>query len=156
MELPPYRMPTFKGLAIHTWERTWQYIKKAGTVILGFSIILWAMMTFPLLPESTVGEFESRRQSILGSAPIAVGAELQSLDEGRELSREALKLKEQLQSIDHAEAEAGLRYSVAGRIGTALESVSQWAGLDWRTNIALRCQRGNGVNPWHRLLVGRS
>ena len=35
MELPPYRLPTFKGLAIHTWERTWQYIKKAGTAILG-------------------------------------------------------------------------------------------------------------------------
>jgi len=33
MELPPYRMPTFKGLAIHTWERTWQYVKKAGTII---------------------------------------------------------------------------------------------------------------------------
>ncbi|MGD8836528.1 MAG: ferrous iron transport protein B, partial [Desulfobacteraceae bacterium] len=50
MELPPYRMPTFKGLAIHTWERTWQYIKKAGTVILAISILLWAMMTFPGLP----------------------------------------------------------------------------------------------------------
>ena len=47
MELPPYRLPTLKGLLIHTWERTWQYIKKAGTVILGFSIILWLMMTFP-------------------------------------------------------------------------------------------------------------
>ncbi len=49
MELPPYRLPTFKGLFIHTWERTWQYIRKAGTVILGISIILWAMMTFPQL-----------------------------------------------------------------------------------------------------------
>ncbi|MCU0585684.1 MAG: ferrous iron transport protein B, partial [Desulfobacterales bacterium] len=33
LELPPYRLPTLKGLLIHTWERTWQYIKKAGTVI---------------------------------------------------------------------------------------------------------------------------
>ena len=47
MELPPYRAPTIKGLLIHTWERTWQYIKKAGTVIMGCSVILWAMMTFP-------------------------------------------------------------------------------------------------------------
>ena len=30
MELPPYRAPTLRGLLIHTWERTWQYIKKAG------------------------------------------------------------------------------------------------------------------------------
>ncbi|PIW02209.1 MAG: ferrous iron transport protein B, partial [Deltaproteobacteria bacterium CG17_big_fil_post_rev_8_21_14_2_50_51_6] len=30
MELPPYRLPTFQGLLIHTWERTSQYVKKAG------------------------------------------------------------------------------------------------------------------------------
>ena len=54
MELPPYRMPTFKGLAIHTWERTWQYVRKAGTVILGLSIVLWALMTFPGLPETKI------------------------------------------------------------------------------------------------------
>ena len=137
MELPPYRMPTFKGLAIHTWERTWQYIKKAGTVILGFSIILWTMMTFPMLPESRVGEFESRRQSILVSVPASVSTELERIDEGTDLSGAARDLKKQLQIINYAEAEAGLRYSVAGRIGTALESVSQWAGFDWRTNIAL-------------------
>ena len=137
MELPPYRMPTFKGLAIHTWERTWQYIKKAGTVILAFSIILWAMMTFPMLPESRVEDFESRRQSMLGSVPASVSAELKNADDGIELSGAALTLKKQLQNIDYAEAEVSLRHSVAGRLGTALESVSQWAGFDWRTNIAL-------------------
>jgi ferrous iron transport protein B len=137
MELPPYRMPTFKGLAIHTWERTWQYIKKAGTVILGFSIILWAMMNFPMLPESRVDEFESRRQSSLDSVPASVSNELERADAGTDLSGAALNLKKQLQNINYAKAEAGLRYSVAGRLGTLLESVSQWAGFDWRTNIAL-------------------
>jgi len=137
MELPPYRMPTFKGLAIHTWERTWQYVRKAGTVILGFSIILWTMMTFPMLPESRVDEFESRRQSLLESVPASVSRELVATDKGADLSGPVLDLKKQLQIINYAEAEAGLRYSVAGRIGTALESVSQWAGFDWRTNIAL-------------------
>ncbi|MBW2438935.1 MAG: ferrous iron transport protein B [Deltaproteobacteria bacterium] len=137
MELPPYRMPTFKGLAIHTWERTWQYVKKAGTVILGFSIILWAMMTFPVLPESNMAEFESRRQSLLDSVPGSVRAELQRAGTGPGLSGAALNFQKQLRQIDYAEAEAGLRHSVAGRIGTALESVSHWAGFDWRTNIAL-------------------
>ncbi len=137
MELPPYRMPTFKGLAIHTWERTWQYIKKAGTVILGFSIILWAMMTFPMLPESKVQEFEIQRQSMLGSVPAPVNRELENAPETAGLSRETLNLKKQLQSLNHKEVETRLRYSIAGRIGTALESVSKWAGFDWRTNIAL-------------------
>jgi ferrous iron transport protein B len=137
MELPPYRMPTFKGLAIHTWERTWQYIKKAGTVILGLSIVLWAMMTFPGLPVSKIQEFEKLRQAETSRVPAAIAAELAAAQEGAELSGPARNLKERLQRIDAAEAEAGLRYSIAGRIGGALETVSKWAGFDWRTNIAL-------------------
>jgi ferrous iron transport protein B len=67
MELPPYRLPTLKGLLIHTWERTWQYIKKAGTIILGISIILWAMMTFPRLPEREIQSFEAERGRVRAS-----------------------------------------------------------------------------------------
>ncbi len=74
MELPPYRMPTLRGLLIHTWERTWQYIKKAGTVILGFSIILWVMMTFPGPSNEQVRSFEDQRirltQSFLASPDV--------------------------------------------------------------------------------------
>jgi ferrous iron transport protein B len=137
MELPPYRMPTFKGLAIHTWERTWQYVKKAGTVILGFSIILWAMMTFPGLPDSTVKEFEVQRQALLAPAPAAAVQELKKAGEAADLSEATLALKDRLDNIKYRQAEAALRYSVAGRIGTGLEYVSHWAGFDWRTNIAL-------------------
>jgi ferrous iron transport protein B len=67
MELPPYRLPTVKGLLIHTWERTWQYIKKAGTVILGFSIILWVMMTFPGPSEEHVRFFADQRKDLTRS-----------------------------------------------------------------------------------------
>ncbi|MFP3911571.1 MAG: ferrous iron transport protein B, partial [Desulfobacteraceae bacterium] len=62
MELPPYRAPTLKGLLIHTWERTWEYIKKAGTIILAFSVVLWAMMTFPGLSEEKRAAFEQDRR----------------------------------------------------------------------------------------------
>jgi ferrous iron transport protein B len=137
MELPPYRLPTFKGLAIHTWERTWQYIKKAGTVILGISIILWAMMTFPGLPESKSQVFEAERQAAMAAVPSAVVEQLESADGNAQLSVETQSLKDLLTAIDSREAEAALRHSIAGRMGTALESVSRLAGFDWRTNIAL-------------------
>jgi ferrous iron transport protein B len=137
MELPPYRMPTFKGLAIHTWERTWQYVKKAGTIILGLSIVLWAMMTFPGLPDSKVREFEKLRQTEMNRVPAMVVQQLEPAGENAELSGPAQNLKARLQRIDAAEAEAGLKNSIAGRIGGALEGVSRWAGFDWRTNIAL-------------------
>ena len=47
MELPPYRMPTLKGLLLKMWERGWLYIKKAGSIILMISIVLWFLFSFP-------------------------------------------------------------------------------------------------------------
>lgn len=47
MELPIYRLPTLKSVLVHMWERAWLYLKKAGTVILAISIIMWALLTFP-------------------------------------------------------------------------------------------------------------
>jgi ferrous iron transport protein B len=64
LELPPYRLPTLRGLLIHTWERTWMYIKKAGTVILAVSIVLWAAMTFPSLPKEKAEVFERQEQEL--------------------------------------------------------------------------------------------
>jgi len=130
MELPPYRFPTFKGLLIHTWERTWQYIKKAGTVILGISILLWAMMTYPGLPEKDRLNFEQQRQEIRAAYPEGVSAQMENADE-------AVSMKRRILEIDNLEAEASLSHSIAGRIGIGLESVSRYAGFDWRTNIAL-------------------
>lgn len=47
LELPPYRRPTMKSLAIHTWDNTREFIKNAGTVILAISIILWFLLNLP-------------------------------------------------------------------------------------------------------------
>jgi len=137
MELPPYRFPTFKGLLIHTWERTWQYVKKAGTVILGVAIIFWAMMTFPGLPDSRINEFEQERRSIRRAVSSSVIQELEAAGKKTELSAEAKGLKGRLDGVVLKEAEAGLKNSIAGRIGTTLERLTHLAGFDWRVNIAL-------------------
>ncbi|MEN6411440.1 MAG: ferrous iron transport protein B [Veillonellales bacterium] len=47
MELPPYRLPSGKGLLIHMWERSVLYVKKAGTIILAVSIIIWFLSNYP-------------------------------------------------------------------------------------------------------------
>jgi ferrous iron transport protein B len=47
LELPPYRLPTLRGIWYHVWEKTWSYIKRAGCVILAASILVWACITFP-------------------------------------------------------------------------------------------------------------
>ncbi len=47
MELPPYRFPTAKAIARHTWEKGKQYLKKMGGIILVASVIVWALGYFP-------------------------------------------------------------------------------------------------------------
>lgn len=133
MELPPYRLPTFRGLAIHTWEKTWQYIRKAATVILGAAILIWVTMTFPGLPEAQKAVFENQRQEIL-----ATDVELsdQPLAEGRSVPVSP-EVAGQLATLDAVQAEQALRHSLAGRLGRSLESITWLAGFDWRTNIAL-------------------
>lgn len=60
MELPPYRFPTLKSMASHTWEKGEQYIKKMGTVILIGSIVIWFLGYYPR-PEN-VGKLSNTEQ----------------------------------------------------------------------------------------------
>ncbi|MGI5870046.1 MAG: ferrous iron transport protein B, partial [Kiritimatiellia bacterium] len=71
MELPPYRMPTPRGVLIHMWERGSLYLKKAGTVILGISVLLWAMTTFPRVEEVDPNLSAEERQAVELSHTIA-------------------------------------------------------------------------------------
>jgi ferrous iron transport protein B len=72
MELPPYRVPTWKSLTAHTWLRGWLYLKKAGTVILTFSIILWAAMNYPKVSEQSAAGLspDQTRQAQLAHSVI--------------------------------------------------------------------------------------
>jgi len=55
MELPPYRVPTPRGVALHMWSRTSSFVHKAWTIILVVSIILWFLMAIPVGGEGTLG-----------------------------------------------------------------------------------------------------
>lgn len=75
MELPPYRMPTLKSLLLKMWERGWMYLKKAGTIILAMSVLIWAGLTFPEADTSKLGDISEEQaasvqmdQSYIGRA----------------------------------------------------------------------------------------
>ncbi len=76
MELPPYRTPTARGLMIHIWERSWLYLKKAGTTLLAISIVLWALSTYPKAPDdmlSGLSEEAAQQTSLQYSIAGRVG-----------------------------------------------------------------------------------
>lgn len=138
LELPPYRLPTLRGLLIHTWERAWLYIKKAGTILVAVSVIFWALMNFPGLPEQEQTAFDAKKDAIVAElSPDVRTAALEGNLSKEDLSEELTDVREKLLALDHEQAQAALKYSIAGRMGTALESLTQFCGFDWRTNVAL-------------------
>ena len=71
MELPPYRMPGLRDVALHMLERAWLFLQRAGTVILGISIILWFLAAYPKAPEGATGQ-QQIAQSFAGRAGHAL------------------------------------------------------------------------------------
>ncbi|MFA7043167.1 MAG: ferrous iron transporter B, partial [Bacteroidales bacterium] len=71
MELPPYRLPTLKSISRHMWEKSAQYLKKMGTVILLASILIWFLGYFPQnetynLSHSEKSHIEQQEHSYIG------------------------------------------------------------------------------------------
>ena len=102
------------------WNRGGEYLKKAGTIILGISILLWAMQQWPKLTEERKAEFEQQREAV--AAVSTLNAEEQA---------------EQVMRIDHAEAEAELEASLMGRVGQKVVVVLKPCGFDWKISTAL-------------------
>jgi ferrous iron transport protein B len=123
MELPPYRMPTARGVAIHMWERAYLYVKKAGTIILAVSIILWALTSYP--KSSEVEEKYDREMAQVKKSLVTNGKT------GGEAA-----LREKLHELQREKEAQMLAGSAAGRLGRFLEPALRPLGFDWRIGTA--------------------
>lgn len=75
LELPPYRLPQLNYLLRHIWDRAWAFLKRAGTIILALSIILWALQTYPKPAEDSPAAEDSAlamEQSFMGQIGHAI------------------------------------------------------------------------------------
>jgi ferrous iron transport protein B len=54
MELPPYRVPTLRSVAIHMWEKAKHYIRRIGTIVLLFSMVLYFLSHYPKGPDGGI------------------------------------------------------------------------------------------------------
>lgn len=108
MELPPYRLPNLRTVFQNMLTRAFLFLKRAGTVILAISIILWALMYFP-------------------RATAVPSPGLQVPDQNQLETRIAEPLPESEQ----------LKHSFAGKLGHMIEPVIQPLGFDWKIGVAL-------------------
>jgi ferrous iron transport protein B len=66
MELPPYRLPTLRGLATHMWERSSAFVRKAGVYIFAAAIVIWFLLNMPW-------GVDDQRDSWFGHTGAAIG-----------------------------------------------------------------------------------
>jgi ferrous iron transport protein B len=114
MELPPYRAPTLRGLLWHVWEKTWLYIRKAGTVILAASMLIWAITSFPVYKPSPADQAELEA-AFRAENPDGAGQD---------------------SWIAAALAQRSLEHSFAGRIGGFIHPVFKPLGFSWKLAAA--------------------
>lgn len=67
LELPPYRLPRVRNTLLHVYDRTADFVRQAGTVILAMTVVLWVLLSFPRPPEADVsGPDDSPIQHSIG------------------------------------------------------------------------------------------
>ena len=131
MELPPYKRPVVLVTLRHMWDRSKQFLTRAGTIILGINIVLWFLATYPRM-SSLDSEFDTRRAEITNSfnaVSLGTGA-------GRDTKQPAALL-EQIEAVNKEESGEKLRHSFAGMAGRAIEPVIAPLGFDWKIGIGI-------------------
>ncbi len=119
MELPPYRIPTFRNAVIHMWDKSVQYLKKMGTVILVATVIIWALEYFPQ-HSPAIDAYTAQIEQVEADG---------SLDEGVKAERVAqLELDRSACQIEN---------SYIGRFGKFVAPVFRPLGFDWQMGVSL-------------------
>jgi ferrous iron transport protein B len=117
LELPPYRLPTLRGICYHVWEKTWSYIKRAGGIILFASIIVWFFTTFPVY-KADKEKVTALQSTYFVEYPAAENEEMETY-------------------IENAVTELQLANSFAGRAGQFIEPLFKPLGFNWKMSVAI-------------------
>ena len=116
MELPPYRVPRLSAALRVMWDRSKLFLKRASTVILAITIVLWALLSYPK-EEKITAMYDAMRTTVQQEA--------------------APDLEERLEELDNLEAADNLANSYAGRLGHYIEPVIKPLGYDWKIGIGV-------------------
>ncbi|WP_020586291.1 ferrous iron transport protein B [Desulfobacter curvatus] len=191
MELPKYHPPTLFGVGQRAIERTWQYIKKVGSIVVAVSVCVFTLLQFPGISDEKQVYFEGEMTKAVGTFQTKI-AQTQYADrfkdeaalvtminvyndfktaqlntKGAQASKalsdkfkanypehfkfikpqkdkDAKKVNKALRglvstrkSLRRQIKEAQIETSFLGMVGRSLEPVTQWAGFNWKINVAI-------------------
>ena len=125
LELPPYKVPAWRNVLVTMWERASQFLKRAGTVILAISIVLWFLLSHPKVGPAALDAPDATPAAGVrpgpGGAPPILDEPTKNVESAREERLAALQL----------------RNSFAGRIGHVVEPFIAPLGFNWKIGIGL-------------------
>lgn len=191
MELPNYHPPTFFGVGQRAIERTWQYIKKVGTIVVAVSVCVFTLLQFPGIGdqrkaffqgemERSVAQFQEKIKASSHAGRFKEEADLVTMvnlyneyktaklntkgakanedldrrykeakpelfvflrpgeDQDAEMVSKALRgLASSQKTLRRQIKEEQIGSSFLGMVGRSLEPVTQWAGFNWKINVAI-------------------
>jgi len=126
MELPSYKWPSPRIVILRMTERGWAFVRRAGTLILAVSLLVWAASYYP----HNAAEVET----VLAPRRAALEAQLAGADVDA-ARRDAIR--EKLVEVDNEIASAYQRGSILGHMGRAIEPAVRPLGWDWRIGCAV-------------------
>lgn len=116
LEMPTYQVPQFGSVLRAVWFNTWAFVRRAGTIIVAITVLLWALAYYPQLPAERIQEV---RAAVLAEQPAEATED------------------ERAVAVDQAESSARLAHSAAGVIGKTIEPVIAPLGFDWKMGVGL-------------------
>jgi len=135
LELPPYRMPTFKGTLIHMWERGAIFIKKMGGVILVGSILVWALSSFPQTVDYS-RDYDLEKRKIQEQYAIREAGLIQS-GQAEKTQRLNGEMDLRIAELEALRKDEFQENSYLGRLGKTIAPILRPLGFDWKGGVAL-------------------
>ena len=119
LEMPTYKMPSLKATALLLWDRSLLFLRKAGTVILAITVVLWGLLTFPRDLEA-LKQFEEKIQTVEARSDLSLEAK-----------------EKVIRDLRAQEGEARFAQTYGGKLGQFIEPVIRPLGFDWKIGIGL-------------------
>jgi ferrous iron transport protein B len=124
MELPAYKWPSTRVVVYRMLDRGWSFVRRAGTIIVAVSIVMWALLYYPRLPELEADRFT---QQI-----VAMEMAQRSADDPGAVA----ELDARIAAVEARADGEQKRNSLLGRAGRLIEPVVRPLGWDWRIGAA--------------------
>lgn len=135
MEMPPYRVPRAKTVVLMVWDAVKGFLRKAGTIILLASVLVWGMLNVPARSDAELDAFcaaDAQCQAVAAavadpSASTVIGDDGAAVTDPYELAT----------LLDAQRTSYVMDHSAGASLGKALEPVFAPLGFDWRVNVAV-------------------